>query len=87
MSTAGNDFADALAAAIADRLRPMIGERRTSERRLLSQKEAAKYLGVSIRTLQVWISEGRIPVVEIGERKQLDITALDRLIEQRTATL
>jgi excisionase family DNA binding protein len=38
------------------------------EEQLLTRAEAAKYLRVSLRTLQDWSSSGRLPRVRLGDR-------------------
>lgn len=53
-------------------------------RRLLSQKEAAAYLGISYWTLRDLIFRGEIPVVPITNRKRLvDIEDLQAYIKRR----
>lgn len=51
---------------------------------LLSTKEAAKYLGVSVRTLwAITAPRGPLPVVKIGTRCLYDLADLARYIEAR----
>lgn len=53
-------------------------------RRLLSQKEAAAYLGISYWTLRDLIFRGEIPVVPITSRKSVvDIEDLNAYIERK----
>lgn len=53
-------------------------------RRLLSQKEAAAYLGISYWTIRDLIFQGEIPVVPITKRKSVvDIKDLDAYIERK----
>jgi excisionase family DNA binding protein len=51
-------------------------------RRWLGRDEAAKYLGISPRTLQRWTSERDLPSVRIGEVVRYDIRDLDEFMEQ-----
>ena len=45
--------------------------------RYLDRPAAAKYLGVSTRTLDELLASGRLPVIRIGRRVLLDIRDLD----------
>ena len=45
-------------------------------RNLLSHKEAADLLGVSIHRIAKWLDKGMIPYVQIGLTRQLDREAL-----------
>ena len=38
------------------------------ERAWISLDEAAEYVGVSTRTIRVWIAEGRLPAKRFGKR-------------------
>jgi excisionase family DNA binding protein len=40
----------------------------TSVQGLLSVREAAKYLNLSIHTLRTWVSERRVPHIKLGRR-------------------
>ncbi len=53
---------------------------------LLSRKEAAAYLGISARTLNVWKCTKRyiFPVVMIGRLVKYRRSDLDKFIEQNT---
>lgn len=51
-------------------------------RRLISVKEAAKMLGISIHTLYSWVSQRKIPFVKCGRRTEFDIKDLDAWIEK-----
>jgi len=53
-----------------------------SERRLLSVRETAKILGISIHTLYSWVSQRRITFVKCGRRTEFDIRDLDTWIEK-----
>jgi len=53
-----------------------------AEERLLTVKEALKYLKVGRTTLYKLIKEGKIKPVKIGKRTLIDKNDLDRLIEE-----
>ncbi|MFT4563807.1 MAG: excisionase family DNA binding protein [Gammaproteobacteria bacterium] len=52
----------------------------------LNRPEAARYLGVSVNTLEVWASTGRyeLPFVRIGRRVFYRRSDLDAFIDRRT---
>ena len=50
--------------------------------RLLSTKEASKYLGLSIWTLRDLIWNGDLPIVRFGRKQYVDIKDLNALIER-----
>jgi excisionase family DNA binding protein len=52
------------------------------EKRLLTIREAAEYLGFSVHTIYGWTSQRRIPFVKMGGRLRFDKPTLDRWIEQ-----
>lgn len=52
------------------------------EERLLTIKEAMKYLKVGKNTIYKLIHEGKLKPVKIGKRTLLDKADLDRLIEE-----
>ncbi len=52
----------------------------TTERRLVSAREAATYLGVSARTLWSLTASGEIPHVRIRRRVLYDLSDLDAQI-------
>ena len=54
------------------------------EKRLLSAKEAAQYLGVSHRTIWAWAQAGELPVTRLGRRVLFDRSRLDEIIERLT---
>ncbi|TKJ46704.1 hypothetical protein CEE34_07450 [Candidatus Aerophobetes bacterium Ae_b3a] len=53
-----------------------------SEKRLLSVRETAEMLGISIHTLYSWVSQRRIPFVKLGRRTEFDIKDLDDWIDE-----
>ena len=52
---------------------------------MLNRREAAKYVGKSVETLDRWIKEGRIPKYRLGPKtilvKKADLDALLRPLE------
>ncbi len=56
--------------------------------RLLSRHEAATYLGVKTRTLEIWASTGRhrIPYVRIGREVRYRQSDLDQLVDRLLIT-
>ena len=54
------------------------------EKRLLSAREAAEYLGISHRTVWAWAQAGWLPVTRLGRRVLFDRSKLDGVIEQLT---
>lgn len=52
-------------------------------KRLYSIDEAAEYLGRSTHALWNLIYRGKVPIVKIDRRTQLDVRDLDKLIEER----
>jgi len=54
----------------------------TFGRRWLTSDEAAEYLAISVRTLQRWTGERKVPSSRIGEVVRYDRGDLDRLMEK-----
>jgi len=48
---------------------------------LLSKKELAKYLGVSTKTIERKINEGKIPFYKIGKILRFDQNSIDELLK------
>jgi excisionase family DNA binding protein len=80
MST-GNTGLDALADAIAERV--ITRMQADHPERLLTVKEAAKYLGRTERSVRNLIAKGVLAVVREGRSVHLDRHELDRWIELR----
>lgn len=55
---------------------------RTEPPRLLSAREAARYIGVSERTVRSWIADRKIKVARLGGRVVLRLVDVDRFIER-----
>jgi excisionase family DNA binding protein len=54
------------------------------ENRLLSAREAGRYLGISHRTVWAWAQAGLLPVTKLGRRVLFDRMQLDEVIEAQT---
>lgn len=50
---------------------------------LIAREEAAKQLGVSLRTLDALIASGDLPIVRFGRSVRIRPSALDYLVESR----
>jgi excisionase family DNA binding protein len=53
-----------------------------SSQRLLSIKDFAASIGISVWTVRGWAYRGRIASVKLGARMMIPTTELDRLIEE-----
>lgn len=53
---------------------------------LLSRKQAADYLGVTVQTLAIWKTTGRysLPVVKVGRLAKYKVSDLEEFIRLRT---
>lgn len=82
MTTTGNPGLDAMADAIARRV---VELQRGDDARLMRIREAAAYMGVSRRTLEGLMADGKVPTVREGSLVRLDRKDLDQWIELRKA--
>lgn len=71
-----------LSGAAGQRASGHIQDRPSATRRLLTVQEAAVVLGLSIASVRRMIWDGRLPVLRITRRIQIDVRDLDRLIGQ-----
>ena len=55
---------------------------RLAARRLISLREAAELLGVSVTSVRRLVWAGRLPAVRLTRRVQVDLHDLDRIIQQ-----
>lgn len=53
---------------------------KTPPQRLLSTKEAARYLGTSQETIRNLFALGKLPVVRLDRRMRFDVRDLDGLV-------
>lgn len=51
------------------------------EKRWISPREAALYLGVHLMTIYGWINAEKIPAARIGRLVRVDLRALDGILE------
>jgi excisionase family DNA binding protein len=58
-----------------------------SGRRLLTVKQAAQYLAVSISTLYGWVWQQRIPFVKLGRALRFDLAELEQFIDSNRVPL
>jgi excisionase family DNA binding protein len=56
-------------------------------KRLLTIKEAAKFLGLSVWTLRHHVCQGRISSVKVGGRRMFDIKDLEDIIVRLALTI
>lgn len=54
---------------------------RRIQARLVTIREAARYLSVSVSTLYGWVWQRRIPFVKVGRALRFDLDDLKRFIE------
>ncbi|WP_447601034.1 helix-turn-helix domain-containing protein [Nitrospira sp. Nam80] len=53
------------------------------DKRLLSAREAGRYLGISHRTVWTWAQIGWLPAIHMGRRVLFDRLQLDAVIERQ----
>jgi len=62
-------------------------EMKTREKRFLSKRELSEFLGISIFTIDSWVSERReIPFVKMGRRVMFDLADVRMWIERNKVT-
>src|SRR5688500_13540221 len=49
----------------------------------LSPREAAEELGVTVRTVQRWIAEGKLPARRVGARARVSRSSLSNVAQRR----
>ncbi len=52
-----------------------------TEQRLVTAREAARYLSVSVSTLYGWVWQRRIPFVKVGRALRFDLEDLGNFVE------
>lgn len=75
-----NELLDQFASTIAEKVAAKLATSRPSERRLLTAKQAATYLGRSLGAVQHLTSSGELPTVRSGRRVHYDLRDLDQWI-------
>ena len=75
-----NELLDQFASTIAEKVAAKLMTSRPSERRLLTAKEAATYLGRSLGAIQHLTAAGDLPTVRTGRRVHYDVRDLDNWI-------
>jgi excisionase family DNA binding protein len=56
----------------------------TGERRWISPREAASYLGVHLMTVYSWIDAEKIPAARVGRLVRIDLRALEADLERQS---
>ena len=74
---AGTSFIDAVAEAVFERVKHLVGERQ----RLMDVEDAARYLGMTVHALRHKVSAGEIPVLSLDSKNRFDVRDLDRMID------
>ena len=52
------------------------------EKRYINLVEAARYLGLSTKTVYVWAERKRIPAHKVGRLWRFDVAELDRFVHE-----
>lgn len=54
------------------------------DKHMMNYREAATYLGLSVNTLQAWVSRGWMPfAVKLGRAVRFKVSDLDEFVESR----
>ncbi len=77
-------FVSELASAVATQVLAKMSEEGTVPKRLFTVPEAAIYIGRSVKAVDHLIARGVIEVTRLDGRRQVDRTALDKLIDENT---
>ncbi|MGO9262719.1 MAG: helix-turn-helix domain-containing protein [Bryobacteraceae bacterium] len=72
---------DAIAAAVAEELKPLL-EMASVKPRLLTVEQAGIYVGRTPNAVRILLSRGAFPAVKADARTMLDVQDLDRWIDQ-----
>jgi excisionase family DNA binding protein len=75
------EFIEKLAEALAIRI---AANPASHNKRLFTLTDAAEYIGRSPKAVERLIQRGTIPVTKIDGKRQIDRSALDRIISERT---
>jgi excisionase family DNA binding protein len=82
MSTATDVLREVIEKAVEAGVRKALNVNETTNRRLLSVDEAARYLSRSKLEVYNMVANGELPAVRHGRRTMLDIRDLDHWIER-----
>jgi excisionase family DNA binding protein len=79
------EFIDALAGAVAQQvISQLAAQGKMRQKRLFTVPEAAEYLGRTPKAVEHLISRGTIQVTKIDGKRQIDKSALDKIIDDHT---
>jgi excisionase family DNA binding protein len=78
------EFVSDLANAVASQVLAKMSTEGAVTKRLFTVQDAAVYLGRSVRAVDHLIARGSIQVTKLDGKRQIDRTALDKLIEANT---
>lgn len=69
------------AVELVDDLSCVLGHASTDGQQLLSYKDAARSLGVSLSSVRRYVSSGRLPAVRVGGSVRIERSALEQFVE------
>ena len=52
------------------------------EKKWLTVKEAAEYIGVAVNTIYVWLREGKLVRYKVGGITRIKVDELDQIMEE-----
>lgn len=55
-----------------------------NKKRLINKEQLAKYLDISIHTVNAWVSDRKIPYVKMGRSVKFDLKRIDKFIKKNT---
>lgn len=53
------------------------------QKRLLTPKDVAELLQISVRTLERWVAEGKLPAIRLGRLIRFDPDDIRKFIDER----
>jgi len=74
---------DAIADRVAERVAAKLSQG-SDQQRLFDISRAAEYIGHTRKAVEHLIARGVVPVTRIDGKRQIDRSALDRVIDERT---
>ena len=78
------DFLSQIAGAVAEQVVAQLAIQGAITQRLFSVAEAGVYLGRSPKAIEHMIARGTLQVTKLDGKRQIDRSALDKLIADRT---